>query len=88
VERALLLNDAETGVFKGVAFVTFAAPDEAARACEALNGTKVGDGPLCLYYLLSLYTFRSVMALSAITFCHHYLAYMYRSVYVSVGGLS
>ena len=41
VERAVLLSDPETGVFKGVAFVTYAAPADAARACETLNGSKV-----------------------------------------------
>ena len=40
VERVVMLNDSDTGTFKGVAFVTMTTAAEAARACETLNGTK------------------------------------------------
>ena len=41
VDRVVLLADPETGLSKGVAFVTMATPADAARACEALHGRKV-----------------------------------------------
>ena len=40
VERVVMLNDSDTGNFKGVAFVTMTTAAEAERACETLNGTK------------------------------------------------
>jgi len=38
VEHVNLLSDNETGQLKGVGFVTMSTLDEAAKACESING--------------------------------------------------
>lgn len=41
VERVNLLFDQETSMFKGVGFVTMGSKEDAEKACQELNGTKV-----------------------------------------------
>ena len=43
VTEANLMTDRETGRPRGFGFVTMSSPEEAQRAVDALNGTRLGD---------------------------------------------